>query len=295
MVNTLKVGVLLAVLTAFLIWIGQIIGQAAGIGGTAGMVIAFVFAMAMNFGSYWFSDKLVLRAVRAQELDERSAPELYAMVRRLAERAAIPAPRLYLVPDPTPNAFATGRSPKHGVVAVNQGLLNMLSQEEVEGVIAHEIAHIRHRDTLTMAVVATVAGAIMIIANILQWTAFLFPGGQSEDGGPSVHPIALLGIALVAPIAATLIQLAVSRAREFEADRAAASYVGSGRGLKNALLKLERGSAMLPATVPMNRAHMYISNPLKGRGLMNLFRTHPSTEDRVKKLEEFEMQARRSA
>lgn len=281
--NTLKVGFLLTALTCLFVFLGNMLG------GQVGMIIAFVLALLMNGGAYWFGDKMAIMATRAQPMDRSQAPEIYRMTEELAEKAGIPMPRLYYVPDPTPNAFAVGRNPKVGVVALNEGLLRMLTPEEVKGVIAHEIAHIKHRDTLTMAIVASLAGGIMMIANILQFTAF-FMGGDED----SPNPIVLLGMALIAPIAATIIQLAVSRAREYEADKTAAQLVGTGQGLTSALLKLERGLSVMPSHVPSNRAHMYISSPISRGGLANLFRTHPATEDRVRKLSEVEAQLRRA-
>lgn len=275
--NTLKVGFLLTALTCLFVFLGNLLG------GQIGMMIAFGMAIIMNVSAFWFGDKMAIMATKAQPMDRSQAPEIYRMTEELAEKAGIPMPRLYYVPDPTPNAFAVGRNPKVGVVALNEGLLRMLTPEEVKGVIAHEIAHIKHRDTLTMAVVATLAGAIMMIANILQFSAF-FMGGDED----SPNPIVLLGMALIAPIAATIIQLAVSRAREYEADKTAAELVGSGKGLTSALLKLESGLSAMPSHVPSNRAHMYISSPITRGGLANLFRTHPATADRVKKLEEID-------
>lgn len=280
--NTLKVGFLLTALTCLFVFLGNMLG------GQVGMIIAFVLALVMNGGAFWFGDKMAIMATRAQPMDRSQAPEIYRMTEELAEKAGIPMPRLYYVPDPTPNAFAVGRNPKVGVVALNEGLLRMLTPEEVKGVIAHEIAHIKHRDTLTMAIVASLAGGIMMVANILQFTAF-FMGGDED----SPNPIMLLGMALIAPIAATIIQLAVSRAREYEADKTAAQLVGTGEGLTSALLKLERGLSAMPSHVPSNRAHMYISSPISRGGLANLFRTHPATEDRVRKLSEVEAQLRR--
>lgn len=281
--NTLKVGFLLAALTCIFVWIGS------AVGGQTGMIIGFGLAVVMNLGSFWFSDKIAIMATGAQPMASNRYDDIFVMTEQLAEKAGIPTPRLFIVPDPTPNAFAVGRSPKVGIVALNEGLIRMMSSEELKGVIAHEIAHIKHRDTLTMAVVATLAGAIVMIANIARFAAFFLPGGHSDD---APNPFALLIIALVAPLAATIIQLAVSRAREYEADKTAAELIGTGRGLANALLKLERGLSVMPNHVPMNRAHMYISSPITGRGIMNLFRTHPSTEDRVKKLEEIEANLR---
>lgn len=275
--NTLKVGFLLTALTALLVGIGQLLG------GSTGMIIALGFAVVMNLGSFWVSDKLVIKMTRARPLGPGEFPWLRPMVADLAQRAGIPEPRLYLVPDRSPNAFATGRSPKHGVVAVNQGLLEMLDYKEVEGVVAHEIAHIKHRDTLTMAVVATVAGAVMTIANILQFAAIF---GNSEDGP---NPLVAIGIAMVAPIAAMMVQMGISRAREYEADATAAKLVGSGVGLQNALLKLERGTAMIPGRMPPQAAHMCIANPFGGAsGLIRLFSTHPPIAERVGKLKALE-------
>jgi len=277
--NTLKVGALLAALTALFVAMGS------WVGGPAGAAVALVFALVMNVATYWFSDRLVIAMTRAQPVSPSEAPELHAMVDRLSMLAGIPKPALYIVPDSSPNAFATGRDPKHAAVAVNEGLLRILERPEVEGVIAHEIAHIKNRDTLTMTVVATVVGAIMMIANIAQFAAIF---GQSDEDAPS--PLALLAMALVAPFAATILQLAISRAREYEADRTGALLAGTPRGLANALLKLERGAAALPSHLPPQTAHLCIVNPLAGVGgfVAALFRTHPPVEDRVRKLMELE-------
>jgi heat shock protein HtpX len=273
--NTIKVGLLLTTLTLLFVVLGG------WLGGTAGMVLALALALVMNVGSYWYSDRIVLRVTGAEPLSRIDAPELHAMTERLAARAGIPTPALYLVPDPQPNAFATGRSPAHGVVAVNQGLLDLLSREEVEGVIAHEIAHIAHRDTLTMTVAASLAGAVMTLINLAQWATVF--GTSDEEDGPGV--LGLLVAALVAPIAASLIQLAISRAREFEADKSAAAYTGTARGLIGALQKLERGAELVPSTTARPAtAHMSIVNPLTGTAgamMSRLFSTHPPTEDRV--------------
>ncbi|MEQ1821967.1 MAG: zinc metalloprotease HtpX [Fimbriimonadaceae bacterium] len=277
--NTLKVGFLLVALTALFVTIGHLVG------GTGGMIIAFGLALAMNFGSYWFSDKLVLRMTGAQPVTPEQAPELYAMTERLAQRADIPMPRLYIVEDPSPNAFATGRNPQNGVVAVHTGLLDILNKPEVEGVIAHELAHIKHRDTLTMAIVASVAGGVMMLASFARFAA-IFGGGNDEEGG---NPLVLLLVSIFAPVAALLVQMGVSRSREFEADRMGAEIAGSGRGLASALLQLESGVDAIPGHTPPQAAHMCIINPLASMsGLMNLFRTHPATADRVKKLREWE-------
>lgn len=277
--NTLKVGALLAALTALFVALGS------WVGGPAGAAVAFVFALVMNAATYWFSDRMVISMTRARPVSPAEAPELHAMVDRLSHRAGIPKPALYIVPDPSPNAFATGRDPKHAAVAVNEGLLRILDRPEVEGVIAHEIAHIKNRDTLTMTVVATVVGAIMMIANFAQFAAIF---GQSDEDSP--NPLALLAMALVAPFAATILQLAISRAREYEADRVGALLAGKPRGLANALLKLERGATLVPSHLPPQTAHLCIVNPLGGVGsfLSSLFRTHPPVEDRVRRLNALE-------
>lgn len=278
--NTIRVGLLLTALTALFVAVG------AWLGGSTGMVIALVLALAMNIGTYWFSDRLVLTMTGAKPLTPTKAPRLYRMTERLAREADIPMPRLYLVPDPQPNAFATGRSPEHGVVAVNEGLLQILDDREVEGVIAHEIAHIKHRDTLTMAIVASLAGAVMTLVNLAQWAAIF---GSEEEDGPGLAE--LFVAALVAPLAATLIQLGVSRAREFEADRTAAELAGSSHGLIGALQKLERGARLVPAhATPPQMAHMQIVNGLRAEGgrltggLSRLFMTHPPVAARVERL-----------
>lgn len=271
--NTLKVGMMLVALTGLFLLIGNLVG------GTTGMIIAFALALAINVGSFWFSDKIVLKMTRAQPVDPAQAPELIEMIERLSKRAQIPTPRLYVVNDPSPNAFATGRSPEHGVVAVNTGLLQLLDQSEVEGVVAHELAHIKHRDTLTMAVVASVAGAIMMIASFARFAAIF--GGGDEDGP---NPLVLLFMAIVAPLAAMLVQMGISRAREYEADKLGAEIAGSPHGLASALRKLERGVEAIPAHTPMQAAHLCIVNPLSGGGIASLFSTHPPVAERVRRL-----------
>ncbi|MEF8938713.1 MAG: M48 family metalloprotease [Salinivenus sp.] len=289
--NTFKVGLLLTALTLLFVLLGG------WLGGSTGMVLALVLALVMNGGSYWYSDRIVLRMTGAEPLAREAAPALYAVTERLAARAGIPTPGLYLVPDPQPNAFATGRNPERGVVAVNQGLLDLLSPEEVEGVIAHEIAHIANRDTLTMTVAASLAGAVMTLVNLAQWGAVF--GASDEEEGPGL--LGLLVAALVAPLAATLIQLAVSRAREFEADASAAAYTGTPHGLIGALRTLERGAALVPSTTARPAtAHLSIVNPLAGGaagGFARLFSTHPPTGDRVAALRALDLtaQPRRNA
>ncbi len=277
MMNLFRVGVLLVGLSALMVWIGQLVG------GSAGAAIAFGLALIMNVGSFWFSDKLVIKMTRARPVSRSEAPELHEMVDRLSARANIPVPALYVVDDPSPNAFATGRSPKHGVVAVNTGLLNILNRPEVEGVIAHELAHIKHRDTLTMAIAASIAGAIMFLAQFAQIAA-MFGGGHSDEEG-GTHPLVLLVVALLAPFAAMMIQMGISRAREFEADKSGAQIAGRTDGLANALLKLQRGADSIPSrSMGPETAHMAIVNPLSGSGIGKLFATHPPIEVRVEKL-----------
>ncbi|MFN8219933.1 MAG: zinc metalloprotease HtpX [Fimbriimonadales bacterium] len=272
--KTIKVGLLFAGLSALLVWCGSLIG------GGMGAVIAFGIAVAMNVATFWFSDRLILRMTSARPVGAEDAPELFQMVDRLRTRAGLPMPRLYVIDDPSPNAFATGRSPKHAAVAVNTGLLDLLDRSEVEGVIAHELAHIKNRDTLTMTMVACLAGAISMIANFAQISA-LFGGGSNDE---DANPIGLLLMAMVAPIAAMLIQLGISRAREYEADRIGADIAGTPAGLANALLKLERGNDAIPAHAQPSVAPLYIVNPLRGGGLAALFSTHPPIQERVRRL-----------
>lgn len=276
--NTLKVTVLIAALTGLFVLAGK------AIGGTSGMVIAFGIAIVMNAGAYWFSDKLALAAVRAQPLSENQAPELTEMVRTLAQRAGLPVPRLFIVNDPSPNAFATGRNPQHAAIAVNSGLLDMLDRNEVMGVLAHEMAHIKSRDTLTMTVVATLAGAITMLASFARFAAIFGGFGGRSDDGDGDNILSLLVMMLVAPFAALLIQLGISRAREYAADKTGAELAGNPNGLANALLKLERGNELRPTHTDQVHAPLYIVNPLRGRFFANLFTTHPPVEERVKRL-----------
>ncbi|MGE5174337.1 MAG: zinc metalloprotease HtpX [Betaproteobacteria bacterium] len=277
--NTVKTIGLMVFMTVLLVFVG------AAIGGRSGMIFAFGLAVIMNFGTYWFSDKIVLRMYRAQPVTEAQAPELYSIVRALTQKAGMPMPKVYIIPEETPNAFATGRNPEHAVVAVTQGIMRILSRDELTGVIAHELAHIRHRDMLTGTIVATIAGAISMLAQMAQW-AMIFGGGRRDDDRDG-SPIAALVMMIVAPIAAMLVQMAISRTREYEADKGGAHLAGNPSGLANALLKLERGNQVIPmADAKPATAHMFIVNPLHGGGLMNLFSTHPPIAERVKRLQE---------
>jgi heat shock protein HtpX len=273
--NQMKTLILMSVLTVLVVLIG------ATLGGQSGMIVALVLAIVMNGGSYWFSDKIVLSMTGAQPLSRRDNPELYTMVEILAARAGLPMPKLYLIPSHQPNAFATGRNPKHSAVAVTQGLLSILNRDELEGVIAHELAHIKNRDVLISTIAAVMAGVITTIANWAQW-ALLFGGGnndEEESSGLAALPLIILG-----PIAAMLVQMAVSRSREYLADSAGAKIAGNSNGLANALLKLQQASRMAPMDVSPAASHLFIVNPLNAQRLVNLFSTHPPIEDRVRKL-----------
>jgi heat shock protein HtpX len=277
MSNIFKTALLLGVLTAMLVLIGG------AIGGQQGMVIAFFIALVMNFFSYWFSDKMVLAMYQAQPLDEASAPMVYRIVRGLATRAGMPMPRIYLIPTDTPNAFATGRNPEHAVVAVTEGILRILDEEELEGVLAHELSHVKNRDVLISTVAATLAGAITYLAHMAQWTA-MFGGRSSNDDEGGVNPIAAILMAILAPIAAMLVQMAVSRSREYQADATGARIAGKPWGLAKALEKLQMAQQVAPMEANPATAHLFIVNPLSGRSLMNLFSTHPPLEDRIARL-----------
>jgi heat shock protein HtpX len=276
--NRFKTIILLASLTALLMWAGQ------ALGGTAGLWFALVAAAVMNIGAYWFSDKIVLRMHHAQEVSPAEAPELYLMVQDLAARADLPMPKVYIIPEEAPNAFATGRNPRNGVVAVTEGLLRILDRREVAAVIAHELGHIKHRDTLIMAVAATFAGALSMLANAWMFGS-LFGGNQSSEDEEGGSPLAgLLGV-IIAPIAATLVQMSISRAREFMADEAAARYTGTPQALASALRKIEAWSREIPIhSGSPATAHMFIHNPFSAEGLASLFSTHPPTEQRVARL-----------
>jgi heat shock protein HtpX len=276
MSNMFKTALLLAVLTAMLVVLGG------AIGGQRGMLIAFVVAVVMNFFSYWFSDKMVLMMYRAQPIEESQAPALYAIVRRLATRGGIPVPRVYLIPTDTPNAFATGRNPEHAAVAVTEGIMRILDEDELEGVLAHELSHVRNRDILISTIAATLAGAITYLAHMAQWAAFW--GGSRGDEDEGGNPIAMILLAILAPIAAMLVQLAVSRAREFQADASGARLAGRPWPLAKALEKLEMAARVEPMPANPATAHMFIVNPLSGQSLMRLFSTHPPIEERIARL-----------
>ncbi|GIV74382.1 MULTISPECIES: zinc metalloprotease HtpX [Caldilinea] len=272
--NTAKTTLLLATLTAFFVVIGG------ALGGSGGMVIALLFATAINMAAWWFSDKMALKMSGAREVTPEEAPELHRLVETLAKRAGIPKPRVHLIDSPTPNAFATGRSPSHGAVAATTGLLQMLNRDEIAGVMAHEIAHIKNRDTLISSIAATFAGAISMIADMAFWSA-IFGGGDEEEGGGAGGFLMLF----LAPIAALIIQLAISRSREFVADAEGARILGDPKPLADALRKLEAGVRQQPMQVSPATSHLYIVNPVFG-GLASLFSTHPPTEKRIAKLEE---------
>ena len=273
MTSGFKTAALLGGLSALFLLIGGYLG------GEQGMVFAFGLAVVMNVGSYWFSDKIVLRMYRAQEVG--SEHPLHRITARLAQKAGLPMPRVYVIPDASPNAFATGRNPQHAAVAATEGLLKALSESEVEGVIAHELGHVQHRDILISSVAATMAAAIMMLANMARFAAFFGGSRDSREGG---NTFGLLATALLAPIAAMVIQAAISRQREFAADRRGAEIVGSPLGLAQALRRIEATARHVPLDANPATAHMFIMSPFSGGGLMSLFSTHPSTEARIQKL-----------
>ena len=276
--NLFKTAVLLAALTSLVVLIGG------AIGGEQGMLVAFVLAAAMNFGSYWFSDRIVLSMYGAQPIGEADAPDLYRIVRRLTTKAGIPMPRVYLIRGDAPNAFATGRNPSHAAVAVTEGIMRMLDDEEIEGVLAHELSHVKNRDTLTMTIAATLAGVVTYLAHMAQWAAMFGGGRRDDEEGSGGGVIGALLMAVLAPIAAMLIQLAISRAREFQADASGAELAGRPWGLAKALEKLEMASKVAPLDATPATAHLFIVNPLSGEGLMALFSTHPPIQERIARL-----------
>lgn len=276
MMNGLKTTALMVTLTLMLVAFGGILG------GRSGMTFALIMAFAMNFITYWFSDKIVLRMYGAKEVSESEAPELYGIVRRLAHRAELPMPRVCIMNEDQPNAFATGRNPSHGTVAVTTGIMRILSREELEGVLAHELAHVKHRDILVSTVAATIAGAISYLAQMAQWT-MIFGGRRDDDEGGS--PIAAIVMMIVGPIAAMLVQMAISRSREYGADEGGARISGNPRYLADALRKLQMASQRIPMDANPATAHLFIVNPLSGGGIIKLFSTHPPIEERIARLE----------
>ncbi len=276
MSNVFKTTFLLAVLTVMLVLLGG------AFGGRSGMVIALIFAFVMNFLSYWFSDRIVLAMYGAQPVSEADAPALHAIVRRLATKASIPMPRIYMIPNDAPNAFATGRNPAHAAVAVTEGIMRILSEDELEGVLAHELAHVLNRDVLIGTIAATLAGAITYLAHMAQWAAMF--GGRRDDDEGGGNPIATLVLAIVAPFAAMLVQLAVSRSREFQADATGARLAGRASPLAHALGKLETASQAVPMDASPATAHLFIVNPLSGESFTRLFSTHPPIQERIARL-----------
>ncbi len=276
--NQIRTVVLLGLLTGLLLWVGNLVG------GMQGLTIALIFAIVMNFGSYWFSDKIVLAMYRAKEVKESDEPELYGIVADVAHLAGIPIPKVYIINAPFSNAFATGRNPRHAAVAVTRGIMDLLSKDELKGVIAHEISHVKNRDTLIQAVAATIAGVISYVAFMARWAAIFggFGGRDRDSGG-----LELLVLAILTPILAAIIQMAISRSREFLADESGAKLLHSGYGLADALEKLEGSTqrfSLRPSSTTQTTAHLFICNPFRGGGLFKIFATHPPVKERVKRL-----------
>lgn len=274
--NQIKTMALIVLLTLILVWAG------AAFGGRQGMTIALIFALGMNLFAYWFSDKIVLRMYRAKEVTESEAPELYRVVRGLSQKARIPMPKVYMMEEDQPNAFATGRNPEHAAVAVTTGIMRILSHDELTGVIGHELSHIIHRDILISTIAATIAGAISYLAQMAQWAAIFGSRSDDKEGG---SPVAAIVMMIVGPIAALIIQMAISRSREYLADDSGARLAGNPRFLANALRKLSMASQRIPMDANPATSHMFIVNPLSGGGLLKLFSTHPPIEERIARLE----------
>jgi heat shock protein HtpX len=275
--NSLKTALLLGLLTGLLMLIGG------WFGGQRGVMIAFIVAMAMNFFSYWFSDRIVLKMYHAREVTQTDAPELYNIVKTLAVNAQLPMPRVYIVPGETPNAFATGRNENHAAVAVTEGLLRILKRDELEGVLGHELTHIKNHDILIGSIAATIAGAIVMLANMAQWAA-IFGGGRGDDDEGGSNIFGLIAMAIFAPLAASLIQMAISRSREYMADAGGAKISGKPLSLASALGKLSGAAQAIPMEANPSTAHMFIVNPLSGRSFKTLFSTHPPVEERIARL-----------
>lgn len=275
MMNQLKTVVLLGLLTALLLWVGQLLG------GMSGLTIAFIFVVIMNFGAYWFSDKIVLAMYKAKEVKESEAQKLYKIVKEVVKQAGVPMPKVYIIPSEQANAFATGRNPNHAAVAATQGILSLLNDDELKGVIAHEIAHVRNRDILISTVAGTIAGVISYVATMAQWAA-IFGGRDREDNG---NMISLLVLAIITPIIATIIQLAISRSREYLADETGAKIIHNSDGLASALEKLENDAKKHPMGFGnISTAHLFITNPFRSGAFINFFSTHPQINERIKRL-----------
>jgi len=279
MANQIRTTVLLTLMTAFFMFIGSLLG------GRQGLIIAFFFAAGMNLFSYWYSDKIVLRMYNAREATPGQAPELYGLVQDLAGRAGLPTPRVYIIPQESPNAFATGRNPENAVVAVTEGLLKIMNREELAGVLAHELAHVKNRDILIGSIAATMAGAIMMLASIARWSAIFGVGNDDNEG---MGGFGLIIMSILAPIAAVLIQTAISRSREYMADSSGARFAQNSEGLARALEKLGAYSRKLPMNANPSTAHMFIVTPLSGQKMMSLFSTHPPLNDRIARLRGFQ-------
>lgn len=278
--NIFKTAMLMVMLTLLLVFGG------AALGGKSGMTVALLIAFVMNFITYFFSDKIVLKMYRARQVGEAEAPVLHRIVRRLSQKAGMPMPKVYIIPDMSPNAFATGRNPQHAAVAATEGIMQLLTEEELAGVMAHELAHVRHRDILIGTIAATVAGAISYLAQMAQW-AMIFGGRHDDDEGG--NPIAAIVMMIVLPIAAMLIQMAISRSREYAADEGGARLHGNPHALANALRKLHNGAQMIPMHATPATSHMMIVSPFSGRAMMKLFSTHPPVEERIARLEALRM------
>ena len=278
MSNSIKSVLLLGALTGLLVVMGRVIG------GNAGMIFAFGLAVVMNFGSYWFSDQIALKMAGAREVSPEEAPELHSIVDELACRAGLPKPRVAIVESMSPNAFATGRNADHAVVAATTGILRILNRDELMAVLGHELGHVRNHDILVSSIAATIAGAITMVAHMLQFTAFFGGFGRSNDDGEGINPIGALAMIVLAPLAAMLIQMAISRSREYGADTTGAQIVGDPLALASALAKLEAGSQRIPLDVNPAASHLFIVNPLSGRFIGSLFSTHPPIQDRIKRL-----------
>ncbi|WP_319408414.1 zinc metalloprotease HtpX [uncultured Desulfosarcina sp.] len=276
--NQIKTILLLAVMTAFIMIVGNLMG------GRQGMIIALAIAAAMNFFSYWYSDKIVLKMYQAREATPQQAPELYEMVQTLSRQANLPMPKVYIIPKEAPNAFATGRNPDNAVVAVTQGLLSLMDRQEVMGVLAHELSHVKNRDILIGTLAATMAGAIMMLATMARWSAIFGGGHRDDNNGGGMGAIGMIAMSIIAPMAAMIIQMAVSRSREYLADATGARIAGSPEGLARALGKLGAYAKRIPMDANPSTAHMFIVNPLSGKSLQSLFSTHPPLEDRISRL-----------